>query len=69
MPKRKKNRHGAPKQKLCDPNMCDHCTYIGEGAFICDLHGVGPEETTFVMEDWEPTRHYLQCLRGGRSRG
>lgn len=65
MPKHKKNR----KQKLCDPNMCDHCTYIGEGDFICDLHGVGPDATVFVIEDWEPTEHYLQCQRGGRSHG
>ena len=52
MGKRKKHRHPVPK--TCDPNLCDHCMYLGEGDFVCDLHGLGPEETVFVMEDWEP---------------
>lgn len=34
--------------------------------FVCDLHGLGPEETVFVMEDWEPTEHFLQCRREAR---
>lgn len=37
--------------------------YLGEGDFVCDLHGLGPEETVFVMEDWEPTEHFLQCVK------
>lgn len=49
-----------------DPNLCDHCMYLGEGDFVCDLHGLGPEETVFVMEDWEPTEHFLQCRREAR---
>lgn len=52
--------------KTCDPNLCDHCMYLGEGDFVCDLHGLGPEETVFVMEDWEPTEHFLQCRREAR---
>ena len=63
MSKNKKRRR--PMPKTCDPNMCDHCMYLGEGDFVCDLHGLGPEETVFVMEDWEPTEHFLQCRRGG----
>lgn len=47
-------------------NLCDHCMYLGEGDFVCDLHGLGPEETVFVMEDWEPTEHFLQCRREAR---
>lgn len=50
----------------CDPNLCDHCMYLGEGDFVCDLHGLGPEETVFVMEDWEPTEHFLQCVKEAR---
>ena len=65
MAKRKKNN----PQKMCDPSMCDHCEYICEGDFICDLHGVGPGLTVFVVEDWEPTEHYLQCQRGGQRHG
>lgn len=51
MAKKKKRR--CPMPKTCDPNMCD-------------LHGLGPEETVFVMEDWEPTEHFLQCRREAR---
>lgn len=64
MSKNKKRRR--PMPKTCDPNMCDHCMYLGEGDFVCDLHGLGPEETVFVMEDWEPTEHFLQCRREAR---
>ncbi len=46
MSKNKKRRR--PMPKTCDPNMCDHCMYLGEGDFVCDLHGLGPEETVFV---------------------
>ena len=42
--------------------------YIGDGDFVCDLHGLGPEETVFVLEDWEPMENYLQCRRGGAAR-
>lgn len=21
--------------KICDPNLCDHCMYLGEGDFVC----------------------------------
>lgn len=66
MAKNKKRRRPAPK--TCDPNLCDHCMYIGDGDFVCDLHGLGPEETVFVLEDWEPTENYLQCRRGGATR-
>lgn len=37
------------------------------GDFICDLHGMGPEETVFVLEDWMRTEHYLQCKNEGRN--
>lgn len=52
------------RNRECDPGICDHCLYIGDGDFICDLHGMGPEETVFVLEDWMRTEHYLQCERG-----
>ena len=62
-PVSKKKKHRRPVPKTCDPNLCDHCMYLGEGDFVCDLHGLGPEETVFVMEDWEPTEHFLQCQK------
>lgn len=33
MGKRKKHRRPVPK--TCDPNLCDHCMYLGEGDFVC----------------------------------
>lgn len=48
------------KQKLmCDPAVCDDCLYIGEGDFLCEKY------QEIVVEDWQPTEHYLMC-RGGR---
>jgi hypothetical protein len=65
-PVSKKKKHRRPVPKTCDPNLCDHCMYLGEGDFVCDLNGLGPEETVFVMEDWEPTEHFLQCVKEAR---
>lgn len=62
----KKKKHRRPVLKTCDPNLCDHCMYLGEGDFVCDLHSLGPEETVFVMEDWEPTERFLQCVKEAR---
>lgn len=62
----KNKKHRRPASKTCDPNLCDHCMYLGEGDFVCDLNGLGPEETVFVMEDWEPTEHFLQCVKEAR---
>lgn len=63
----KKKKHRRPVPKTCDPNLCDHCMYLGEGDFVCVTSTAwGPEETVFVMEDWEPTEHFLQCRREAR---
>ena len=50
-------------RKLCDPGLCDHCTYIGEGDFLCDCHPSA--EYVLVMTDWEPTVLFMHCLNGG----
>lgn len=42
---------------ICDPAVCDCCQYIGEGDFLCDKNMV------LVVDEWEPTENYLQCLR------
>lgn len=52
MAKNKKRRR--PMPKTCDPNMCDHCMYLGEGDFVCDLHGLGPEETVLLWRIGSP---------------
>ena len=43
MSKHKKNRRRAAL-KTCDPNLCDHCMYLGDGDFVCDLHCYGWRE-------------------------
>lgn len=50
---------------MCDPSMCDHCQYIGEGDFICDQDLSDPEGV-LVVSDWEPTENYLKCKKGRR---
>lgn len=40
---------------------CDHCQYIGEGDYICD---VDITEAVVVVEDWSPTEDYYYC--GGK---
>ena len=42
------------RHKCCD--TCPHCTYIGEGDFICD-RGV----PFFVKSDWVSTKYYNAC--------
>ena len=53
----------AKKMKVCSPETCDHCMYIGEGDFICfkGIDEVNKLEGVVVMEDWEPTDMYLHC--------
>lgn len=56
MKKRKKKKYDPDrKQRFCDPGMCDNCTYLGEGDFLCDKHQV------IVVEDWTPTEDYMKC--------
>ena len=64
----KKKRKGyQEKPRICDPGMCDHCTYVGEGDFICDHPAVcGKNPAAFVVEDWKPNVNYLKCKRGGK---
>ena len=56
-------------QKTCDPAMCDHCLYIGDGDFICDILGDGPGLTMSVVESWEPTEKFLHCKKVGHRNG
>ena len=57
----------AKKVKICSPETCDHCIYLGEGDFICDKDFGEDDviEGVFVMEDWEPTGMYLYCRHEG----
>lgn len=40
--------------KIC--STCEHCVYIGEGDFICDI-----DEQVIVMEDFMPNENYNCC--------
>ena len=55
------------KNLVCDPGICDHCTYLGEGDFICDKN-TAPDECHVVMEDWQPTDKYLWCQNQKRQK-
>lgn len=60
--KKRKNNRRREKPRMCDPGMCEHCQYIGEGDFICDEGREGP---VIVVEDWMPNENAGRCRRGG----
>lgn len=69
--KRKSGRRGGrpfkEKPRMCDPGMCDHCQYMGEGDFICDNNaGASDGMLALVVVDWEPTEYYKRCRRRSR---
>ncbi len=37
----------------CNPDICPHCQYIGEGDSYCDQIG------EIVLSDWEPTEYSM----------
>jgi len=51
MGKRKRKKHRRERQCF----SCDHCVYIGEGGYICDL------TNDVVIDDWEPTEDFNSC--------
>lgn len=48
-------------KKICDPAECDECVYVGEGGFLCTDERF---EQEIVVEDFEPTEHYMRCQKG-----
>ena len=53
--------------RICEPEMCDYCMYIGEGDFLCSKAGRDGNEV-FVMADWMPTDDYLWCKKRGQQK-
>lgn len=45
-------------RRSCDPALCDECFYVGEGDFACMRKNTNP---VFVISDWKPTKHYMEC--------
>ncbi len=51
-------------KRFCDPALCDHCTYVGEGDFLCDCH---PHDIfVLVMDGWERTKYFMHCMKGAK---
>ena len=49
----RKRRKKQKKERRCF--SCDHCIYIGEGGYICDLNN------EVVIDDWTPTEEFNSC--------
>lgn len=45
-----------PERKDC--YACEHCVYLGEGGYMCDL------TNDIVIEDWQPDDAFYHC--GGK---
>lgn len=49
----KKRKTNIEKEKTC--HNCEHCLYVGDGGYYCDVC------TYIVVEDWQPTEEFLFC--------
>jgi hypothetical protein len=49
MIKEEKKYLNKKKMIYCNPDICPHCLYIGEGDSLCE------ETNKIVLNDWEPT--------------
>lgn len=49
----KSNTEIYEKEMRCNPDVCPNCEYHSDGDSFCDLIG------EIVLEDWEPTEHYM----------
>lgn len=47
-------------QRVCNPDACPNCMYVGEGDSWCDKIG------EIVLSDWEPTEYYMGCCKKGK---
>ena len=56
MTQEKKRRHRRKHPEL-NRNCynCNHCQYIGEGDYICDM------SNDIVIADWQPSEDYNSC--------
>lgn len=49
-------------QRVCNPDTCPNCMYVGEGDSWCDKIG------EIVLSDWEPTEYYMGCCKKGKEK-
>ena len=52
--KKKKRKHPELNKNCFN---CNHCQYIGEGGYICDMNN------DVVIEDWLLTEDFNSCKR------
>lgn len=45
--------------RMCTPEECDECVYLGEGDFACSK-----KDYVLVVEGFVPTENCLCCKRG-----
>lgn len=58
MPRKKKKGHKASRDAsniFCNPDICPHCQYIGDGDSLCD------ETNEIVLSGWEPTDSFMDA--------
>lgn len=51
--KAKQKRRNLESPKNC--YMCENCTYVGEGGYMCE------NSLDIVVEDWAPTDEFFSC--------
>lgn len=59
----KRRNSNYEKPRMCDPGMCEHCDYLGDGNAVCTRFN-----NAVVLSDWEPTDNTLMCRRQRRER-
>lgn len=60
MAKKRKPRRLHEGPIMCDPHVCPHCEYVGDGYFTCDKWPDGP---AVVVEDWVANSRAWRCKR------
>jgi hypothetical protein len=48
---KRKRKNGQPNN--CE--YCEHCIYVGEGGYMCDM------SNEIVIDDFEPTEDFYMC--------
>lgn len=55
MSKRKHKKRKIRTELIKNCHNCEHCIYVGDGGFFCDVC------TYIVIEDWQPTEEFCFC--------
>ena len=55
MSKNCRNKNYKPLTQQINCFNCNHCTYIGEGDYVCEM------SFAFVIRDWTPNDDFYHC--------